>query len=92
MKHQDLVLQLMRNCSLYFIHPKKRPPVGENSPSSVAFRGAKIKATTGHWPGSDYSPLVTESSLEYHIKCGIYGYTHGVFNLEITLQSGGKSG
>lgn len=68
MKHQDVVLQLMRNNSLYFVHPRNRSPVGGNRESFVAFSGDEIKATICHWPSSCRSSswcLGTTSSVVY---------------------------
>lgn len=73
MKQQALVLQLMGNSSLYFVHLRKRPSEGANSESCAAFRRDNIKAPI---PSQALFLLqgVPEPSPGYHMGCGIYGY------------------
>lgn len=75
MKQQDLVLQLMRNSSLYFVHQRKRPP--REQTARVVLLSVETRSRPQQPTGQALLLLqgVTESSPGYHRRCGIYGYT-----------------
>lgn len=92
MKQQDLVLQLMRNGNLYFVHLRKGPPEGANSESCAAFSGNKIKATITQWPSSVPPPGCAWTFTWVPHEVWYLWLYHSAFNLQITLENGGKSG